>query len=97
MTVFFRKGYSTTGRILTLYTLTQKYFSKKGGKLYAVFVDDLRRALDSAQYPKLLDVLQKSGLSEHFTKAIMFIYINRSRLLFRYIKTQQTSLRQGCI
>ena len=41
----------------TLYAMTQKYFSKKGGKLYVVFVD-LRRAIDSVQYSKLLDVLQ---------------------------------------
>ena len=54
----FRKGYSTTDHIFTLYAMTQKYLSKKGGKLYVVFVD-LRRAFDSVRYSKLLDVLQK--------------------------------------
>ena len=32
-----------------------------------LFFVDLRRAFDSVRYSKLLDVLQKNGLSEHFT------------------------------
>ena len=55
----FRKGYSTTDHIFSLYAMTQKYLSKKGGKLYVVFVD-LRRAFDSVRYSKLLHVLQKN-------------------------------------
>ena len=42
----FREGYSKTGHIFTLYAMTQKCLSKKGGKLYVVFVD-LHRAFDS--------------------------------------------------
>ena len=69
----FRKGYSAIDHIFTLYAMTQKYFSENRGKLCVVFVD-LRRAFDSVRYSKLLNVLQKNGLSEHFTKAIMSMY-----------------------
>ncbi|WP_419652614.1 RNA-directed DNA polymerase [Thiolapillus sp.] len=97
----FRKGYSTTDHIFTLYAMTQKYLSKKGGKLYVVFVD-LRRAFDSVRYSKLLDVLQKNGLSEHFTKAIMSMYKSVKAFVKIYQETTdefdcEKGLRQGCI
>ena len=70
----FRKGYSTAGHIFNLYALTQKYLSKKGGKLYVAFVD-LRRAFDSVQHSKLLETLQEIGLSEHFTYKCNNVYV----------------------
>ena len=54
----FRKGYSTIDHIFTLYAMTQKYLSKRGGKLYVAFVD-LRRAFDSVKHDTLLASLEK--------------------------------------
>ena len=81
--------------------MTQKYLSKKGGKLYVVSVD-LRRAFDSVRYFKLLHVLQKNGLSEHFTKAIMSMYKSVKAFVKVYQETTDEcdcdkGLRQGCI
>ena len=97
----FRKGYSTTYQIFTSYAMTQKYSSKKEGKLYVVFLD-LRRAFDSVRYSKLLDILQKNGLSEHFTKAIMSMYKSVKAFVKIYQETIdefdcEKGLRQGCI
>ena len=54
----FRKGYSKTDHIFTLYAMTRKYLSKMGGILYVAFVD-LGRAFDSLQHSKLLETLQQ--------------------------------------
>ena len=84
-----------------MYAITQKYLSKKGGKLYVVSVD-LRRAFDSVRYSKLLHVLQKNGLSEHFTKTIMSMYTSAKAFVKIYQETTDEvdcdkGLRQGCI
>ena len=54
---WFRNGYSKADHMFTLYTMTRKYLSKTGGKLYVAFVD-LGRAFDSLQHSKLLETLQ---------------------------------------
>lgn len=97
----FRKGYSTADHIFTLYAMTQKYLSKKGGKLYVAFVD-LRRAFDSVQHSKLLETLQEIGLSEHFTNAIMSMYESVKASVKIYQDTTdefdcEKGLKQGCI
>ena len=97
----FRKEYCTTDHIFTLYAMIQKYLSKKRGKLYSVFVD-LRCVFDSVQYSKLLDVLQKNELPEHFTKAMMSMYEYVKAFVKIYQETTdefdcEKGLRQGCI
>ena len=42
----FRSGYSATDHVYTLYAMTQKYLSRRGGKSYVAFID-LRKAFDS--------------------------------------------------
>ena len=44
----FGRGHSTTDHVFSLYAITQKYLSKRGGKLYVVFID-LRKAFDSVK------------------------------------------------
>ena len=63
---------------------------------------DLRRAFDSGQYSKLLDVSQENGLSEHFNKAIMSMYKSVKAFVKIYQETtdefdSDKGLRQGCI
>ena len=63
---------------------------------------DLRRAFDSVRYSKLLHVLQKNGLSEHFTKTIMSMYTSAKAFVKIYQETTDEvdcdkGLRQGCI
>ena len=43
----FRIGYSTTDHVFTLYAMTQKHLSRRGGKLYVAFID-LRKAFCEA-------------------------------------------------
>jgi hypothetical protein len=69
----FRKGYSTIDHIFTLNAIVDKSFSKRGGKLYACFVD-LKSAFDSVQREPLFDILMKHGLDGKFMKAIMSVY-----------------------
>ena len=69
--------------------------------MYLVFVN-LCRAFDSVQYPKLLDVLQKNGLSVHFTKAIMSMYKSVKAFVKIYQETTdefdcEKGLCHGCI
>ena len=97
----FRRNYSTTDHIFTLYAITQKYLSKKGGKLYVAFVD-LKQAFDTVDHTKLFNVLISNGISAKFLKAIMSIYKSMSA----YVRVNheiteefvcERGLRQGCI
>lgn len=98
----FRKGYSTFDHIFTLNAIVEKTFSKKGGKLYACFID-LKKAFDSVQRQLLFDLLQKNGIHGKFVTAITAIY--RSVLSCVKIHDNRLTqffdcpvgLRQGCI
>jgi len=69
----FRKGYSTTDHVFTLYAITQKYLSKKGGKLYVAFID-LKKAFDSVSKATLIESLYRAGISERFLNAVKTMY-----------------------
>ena len=69
----FRKGYSTTDHVFTLYAITQKYLSRPGGKLYVAFID-LRKAFDSVRRDTLLNMLCSAGISNTFINAMKAIY-----------------------
>jgi len=97
----FRKGYSTFDHIFTLSAIVEKCFSKKGGKLYACFID-LKQAFDSVQREPLFETLLKNGIHGKFLKAVAAIYES----VFSCVKIEDrltdlfecpVGLRQGCI
>jgi hypothetical protein len=97
----FRKGYSTTDHIFTLNAIIEKCFSKRGGKLYACFVD-LKSAFDSVQRKSLFDVLMKYNINGKFIKSIIAIY----KSVLSCVRTEDNlteffdcpvGLRQGCV
>jgi len=97
----FRKGYSTTDHIFTLNAIVEKCFAKKGGKLYACFVD-LKIAFDSVQREPLFEVLLKNGMNGKFMKAIVSVYksvLSCVRIEDRYTDFFDcpVGLRQGCV
>ena len=53
----FRSGYSTTDHVYTLYAMTQKYLSRRGGKMYVAFID-LRKVFDSVKCETVENTLQ---------------------------------------
>ena len=69
----FRRGYSTTDHVLTLYLISQKYLSKRKGKLYVAFIDP-RKAIDSTKRETLLKTLCREEVSSEFVDAIKAIY-----------------------
>ena len=68
----FRKDYSTTDHVFTLYTIIQNYLSKNK-KLYIAFVD-FRKAFDSINRNILWDVLRKSGVKGNLYNSLKGIY-----------------------
>ena len=71
----FKKGYSTTDRLFSLYAIIQKYLSKPGGRLYVTFVV-LKKAYDSVAHSTLFKALPRAGTSSTFIKAIAATYEN---------------------
>ena len=69
----FRKKYSTVDHIFVLNAIVQKHLEKRGAKLYVAFVD-FRKAFDSVRHCKLLETLQKEGVSGMFAGSIMAMY-----------------------
>ena len=53
----FRRGYSTTDHVFTLYAMTQKYLSRRGGKMHVALID-LRKAFDSVKCETVENTLQ---------------------------------------
>ena len=97
----FRRGYSTPDHVFTLYAVTQKYHSRRGGKLYVAFID-LRKAFDSVKREIQLRTLCKTGVSSTFVNAIKTIYqkvlscVRMSSEFTDMIGCPQ-GLRQGCV
>lgn len=96
----FRRGYSTFDHIFTLHAIVEKCLSKRGGKLYACYVD-LKLAFDSVQREPLFDILTKNGLHGKFVNALKAIY--SSVLSCVRVEDRLTEffdcpigLRQGC-
>ena len=69
----FRKNYSTTDNIFTLHAIVQNCLSKKGKKLYVAFVD-FKKAFDSVNHAKLLEVLQNEGIGGKFLRILNSMY-----------------------
>lgn len=97
----FRKGYSTTDHVFTLYAITQKYLSQRGGKVYVAFID-LRKAFDSVKRDTLLNMLCSAGVSSTFVNAVKAIYSKvvscvRVNGEFTDMFDCPQGLRQGCV
>lgn len=56
----YRKGWSTTDHIFTLYSLAQKYLCRRGGRFYCAFID-FTKAFDSIPHATLFYTLIKQG------------------------------------
>ena len=68
----FRRDYSTTDHIFTLFAVIQKYLLHKK-KLYVAFID-FKKAFDLISYAKLWPILLKHGLSGKMYYAIQSMY-----------------------
>ena len=97
----FRKGYTTTDHVFTLYAITQKYLSRPGGKLYVAFID-LRKAFDSVRRDTLLNMLCSAGISNtlinavkaNYGKVLLCVRVNGE---FIDMFDCPQGLRQGCV
>lgn len=68
----FRKKYSTTDHIFTLFSLVQKQFSNNK-KLYVAFID-FKKAFDMVDRNKLWSILRKRGIKGKMYNAIKSMY-----------------------
>ena len=97
----FRKNYSTNDQIFTLYSAVQKVLSKRGQKLYVAFVD-FRKAFDSVNHDKLMNVLYSEGVHGKFFVTIKCMYesllscVRACNNLSEYFKCP-VGVRQGCV
>ena len=97
----FRKNYATIDHIFTLNAIIEKGLAKRGGKIYACFVD-LKSAFDSVQRKSLFEVLVKYGIDGKFMKSIRSIYNS----VIACVRTENATtdffdcpvgVRQGCV
>lgn len=97
----FRKNYSTTDHIFTLYSVVQKYLHKKGQKLYVAFVD-FRKAFDSVKHDLLMQELYKEGVRGKFFNALVAMYkslescVKVNGVFSDFFKCP-VGVRQGCM
>jgi len=97
----FRRGYTTSDHVFTLYSVTHKYLSKRGHKLYVAFID-LRKAFDSVSRNTLIGALCRAGVSLNFIRAIQAIYTSvmscvRANNNISDMFECPKGLRQGCV
>lgn len=69
----FRAGRRTMDNLYILNRTVDKELEKKGGKVYAFFID-LRAAFDTINRKKLIEVMKKNGITEQLVKAVEEIY-----------------------
>ena len=70
----FRRGFSTTDHIFTLYSMINNcLYGNKRGKFYVAFID-YRKAFDSIHRDKLWEALEETGISSKMIKMIKAIY-----------------------
>jgi hypothetical protein len=98
----FRAGYSTNDNIFVLYSIVQKYFLKRSGKVYVCFVD-FRRAFDTIDRSILWDVLRKSGIQGKMLQLLRNMY-SKVKSCVRCPNGEHTDffgnprgVRQGCV
>ena len=96
----FRRDYSTIDQIFNLYSIVQKSFSCSGRKLYVAFVD-FKKAFDSVQHNKLLEILQDIGIKGKFFCTLKSMYDSlvscvRSNGEYSDFFECPVGVRQGC-
>ena len=70
----FRRGFSTTDHIFTLYSMINNcLYGNKRGKFYVAFID-YRKAFDSINRIKLWEALEETGISTKMIEMIKAIY-----------------------
>ncbi|MCB4763515.1 MAG: hypothetical protein LGB78_06400 [Sulfurovum sp.] len=97
----FRRNYSTTDQIYSLYAIAQKSLNKKGQKLYVAFVD-FKKAFDSVHHDKLLQAMQKEGVQGKFFASIKSVYDSllscfRANSEYSDFFDCPVGVRQGCV
>jgi hypothetical protein len=97
----FRKKYSTTDHIFTLYSAIQKCLNKKGQKVYVAFVD-FRKAFDSVSHEMLFKTIEDRGIKGKFYVTVRSMY--ESLMACIRIKNDLSEffdcpvgVRQGCV
>jgi hypothetical protein len=69
----YRKGYSTIDNIFSLFTVCQKYVSKKKGRFYVLFVD-FSKAYDKIPHVLLWHRLIKTGVHGQILRVLQNMY-----------------------
>ena len=69
----FRQNYSTVDHIFVLNAIVQKHLEKRGAKMYLAFVN-FRKVFGSVRLCKLLETLQKEGVSGKLAGIIKAVY-----------------------
>ena len=71
----FRSGYSTIDNIFILQSIIDRYIQRKGGKLYAIFID-FAKAFDSVHRDKMWTLFKMNKLCNKMGKFLCSIYKN---------------------
>ena len=69
----FRRNYSTVDQIFNLYSVIQKLLNKKGQKIYVAFVD-FKKAFDSVNHKRLLEIVYGEGIRGKFFICLKAMY-----------------------
>jgi hypothetical protein len=70
----FRKGFRTTDNVFVLYTLINRYLSRKKGRVYVAFVD-FRKAFDSVNHQFLISKLRDAGITGNILDVLQSMYL----------------------
>ena len=98
----FRRNYSTTDHIFTLYSMVNNcLYGKKRSKLYVAFID-YKKAFDSINRNKLWEALKETGVSTKMTKMIQAIYKQvKAKVRFGNKLSEEldcfSGVKQGCL
>lgn len=97
----FRKMYSTTDHIFSLYTVIEKCLNKKGQKLYVAFID-FKKAFDSVNHNELFKAINNEGVNGKFFDILREMYksllscIRVNNEFSDYFECP-AGVRQGCV
>ena len=97
----FRQNYSTVDHIFVLNAIVQKHLEKRGAKMYLAFVN-FRKVFGSVRLCKLLETLQKEGVSGKLAGIIKAMYnslLSCVRMNNEYTDFFEcpNGIRQGCV
>ena len=96
----FRKTYSTTDHIFTLYACIEKYMLRNG-KFYVAYVD-FSKAFDTVQHPILWNILLRAGVKGRMIRILKSMYstikacVRCGSSCTEYFDCLQ-GLKQGCL